>query len=154
MNLLAIVFRFSAILCSEVRWVKKWKIFLLLPLFLLTGCQKAEPAKPKVVQAIRVVCGAEEKIYTREDKMRRILYCLRQMELSGYPSCDPERQIGEEVRVVLEFSDGSREIWYQRCDRFLSPGLRRWQNLRKEEPSLRYLFYLMRSDTVAKGAEN
>ena len=134
--------------------MKKWKIFLLLPLLLLTGCKKNQPAKPKVVQAIRVMCGEEEKVYTREEKMRRILYCLRRIELSGYPNCDPERQRGEEVRMELEFSDGSREVWYQRCDRFLSPGLRRWQNLREEDPSLRYLFYLMRSDTVAKGEKN
>ena len=129
--------------------MKKWKIFLLLTLFLLTGCQGKPSAKPKVVQQIRVTCGGEEKRYTQDGKMRRILYCLRRFSMAGYPDCDPERQKGQEVRVELRFSDGSRGVWYQRCGKYVSPGLHRWRKM-EEDHSLRYLFYLMPSDIVAK----
>lgn len=154
MNLQAIVFSCFAILYSEVRRVKKWKIFLLLPLFLLTGCQKGEPAKPRVVEQIQVRCGDLTRVYTQDDKMRRILCCLRQLELAGYPGCDPERQAGNEVRVELRFSDGSCSIWYQRCGSYVSRDLHRWRQLRREDNSLRYLLYLMGSDTVANGEKN
>ena len=131
--------------------MRKWKILLLLPLLLLTGCQKAEPAKPKVVQQIRIECADVGKVYTQDEKMRRILNSLRRLELVGFPTCDPERQVGNVLRVELLFSDGSRSLWYQRQDRYVSRGLHRWRQLREEDPTLRYLFYLMEPDTVANG---
>ena len=134
--------------------MKKWKIFLLLPLLFLSGCREKEIPKPKVVQQIRVACGEEEKHYTQDGKIRRILYCLRRLSMAGYPDCDPERQKGPEVRVELLFSDGSCRVWYQRCGCFVSPGLGRWRQMQEEEHSLRYLFYLMPPDTVAKEEKN
>lgn len=129
---------------------KLWKIFLLL--FLLTGCGRTETAKPKVVQQIRMSCGEINKVYTRDDKVRRVLYCLRQQETAGYPGCDPERQVGDEVRLELCFSDGTTRVWRQRCGKYLSRNLHRWQCLAQEDHRLRYLLLLMDSDFVAKEA--
>ena len=131
----------------------KWKIFLLLPLFLLTGCEKKEAAKPKVVQQIRVTCGDVSRLYTRDDKMRRVLYCLRRQETAGYAPCDPERLLGEDLRVEMRLSDGTSRVYRQKRGRYVSRDLHRWRNLRDgQDYRLRYLLYLMESDAVANGA--
>ena len=123
-------------------------------LLLFTGCGRAEPARPRVVTAVRVACGETIKEFTRDDKIRRVLYCLRKQEMAGYPGCDPERQTGQEVRVELQFSDGTSSVCRQRCGRYVSKDLHRWQRMAEEDHRLRYLFYLMKSDTVAKAGEN
>lgn len=131
---------------------KLWKIFLLL--LLLTGCGKAEPAKPRVVQQVRVTCGGITKVYTRDDKVRRVLYCLRQQETAGFSPCDPERQVGEEVRVELLLSDGACRVYRQRCGRYVSRDRHRWRRLAEEDHRLKYLLYLMEPDIVANDAVN
>lgn len=137
---------------------RNWKILLMVSLTLiLTGCRAEKLEPTPVVEQIRVTCrqGQEEltRSYTREDKLGRILYHLRLQDYYGYAKTDPERMLGDDLRMELFFSDGSCRVYRQRCDRYLSRDLHRWRNIpQKQGKRLRYLLYLMESDAVANGA--
>ena len=113
----------------------------LLLTCILSGCgggQKEEtaPTAYRVVQRIHITYenGGEtmERSYETQENMQKILNYLRWVKPYGAPGEDPMAQTGEEFRVELHYSDGSRKTYQQRCDRYLRMGEEPWKKIDPE----------------------
>ncbi len=134
--------------------MKRKFLALFLLLSLLTGCCRAEAVPPPVVTAAEVLTLDRGRTltgyYTREEKLRRVLYCLRCQPRRGEASASPAQMAGTRTLIRLTLSDGSVRTCRIRCGRYLSVDGHRWQALGGENRRLAYLLRLMPSDPVAK----
>lgn len=118
-----------------------WKCFslLLLP-FLLTGCKKATHTPPSLVTQVTVTGIIQDSPvqadYSDPQKMEVILFYLRGLESLGRPDRDPERILGDHVRITVTLSDGSCHIYHQRANRFLSRDSQPWQRIDPQKAHL------------------
>lgn len=136
---------------------KAWKFSILfLCVIFLWGCQPKKPQSPRLVTMIRV-SGVHQDIpldviYTQPQKMETLLYYLRSLEELGQAETDPERIMGDRFQITVSYSDGTRQIYRQRADRFLSRNDRPWKNVDPQKASLLYpLLMSMPADHSSKG---
>ncbi len=79
-----------------------------------------------------------EVIYTQPQKMETILYYLRSLEDLGSADTDPERIMGDRFKITVIYSDGSRRLYRQQADRFLSRDDRPWRTVDPQKAALLY----------------
>lgn len=134
---------------------KFFKIFILILCCLgLWGCTDRTPeASPLLVSQVHVLARHQGDTavfqYTHPKKMETILYYLRTLEDQGLAKTDPERIMGDSYRIYLTFSDGSRRVYYQQADRFLSKNAHPWHRINSTKASLLYpLLKSMPSDQI------
>lgn len=109
---------------------KFMKLFcVLLCCLFLCACQKATSA-PRLVTKVTVTDNSGTvRDYADPRKVETILYYLRSLEPLGKPKTDPERIMGESYRIDVVYSDGSKSIYRQRANRFLSRDSHPWQTI-------------------------
>ena len=111
------------------------KIFLsfLFLVFLLTGCEKSPDASPVPRYVAQVdVRGTLQRKYTAPEKMSSVLNYLRLLEGGGSPDTDPERITGDVYEITLSLSDGTRRVYRQRANRYLSRDSHPWERIDPE----------------------
>lgn len=115
---------------------------LLLFCFTLCGCQSNGPQVPRLVTQIQIVGVHQnipvEVIYTNPQKMETILYYLRSLEDLGRADTDPERIMGDRFKITVSFTDGSKSVYRQQADRFLSRDGRPWQAVDPQKARMLY----------------
>lgn len=93
----------------------------------LCGCS-FHPVKPdghgiRVITAITVTYEngplQTQRHYTSDAKMQPILNYLRRIDPYGEPDVDPETTEGSDFHIELNYSDGSRQLYRQKADRFM-----------------------------------
>ncbi len=95
-----------------------------LPLF---GCS-FHPVAPsehgiRVITAITVTYEngplKTRRHYNTDEKMQPILHYLRRIDPYGKPEVNPETLPGSDFHIELSYSDGSRQLYRQKSDRFM-----------------------------------
>lgn len=119
-----------------------WVLFLLF-LFIPGSMRRITTTPvPRLVMQIDVTCTRQEqtlqRYYTDQEKMSAILNYLRLAKDQGPAETDPERILGDAFKIVLHYSDGSRKVYYQRADRYLSREQQRWGKIDPEFGMLLY----------------
>ena len=124
------------------------KYFKLLLLFLgclwLCGCKSkpVQPTAPVLVTQVDIHAQHQGQMasyhYLDARKMEAVLYYLRTLENLGPAKTDPERIIGDSYRIDVIFSDGSRRIYRQQANRFLSRNSRPWHRINAGRAALLY----------------
>lgn len=123
--------------------MKKIIILIFLCCFVLWGCApQKDPSAMRYVRLIGVQ-GTHEgqplsRLYIHPRKMETILYYLRTLEDHELAKTDPERLAGDSYRIYVVFSDGSKSIYYQHSDRFLSRNARPWRQINQANAKLFY----------------
>ena len=123
--------------------MKKFFIVFLLCCFGLWGCApQTDPSPQRYVRLIGVE-GTHEgqpltRLYAHPRKMEAILYYLRTLEDRELAKTDPERYTGDRYRIYVVYSDGTKSVYYQHSDRFLSRNARPW---RQVDPTKAKKFY-------------
>lgn len=113
----------------------KFSTVLLCCLF-LCACQKT-PSAPRLVTQVTVTDGnGQSRDFTDPRKVETILYYLRSLAPLGKPKTDPERIMGENYRIDVAYSDGSKSIYRQRANRFLSRDSHPWQTVDSRKASI------------------
>ena len=115
-------------------------LFLCLLCCLLTGCH-TQPEEPlRLVSRIQIDHTGPNTpahaVYTDATKMETILFYLRHLNPRGHPDTDPERIIGDQYRISISFSDGTRRIYRQQANRFLSVDGHPWKKVDPKKGSL------------------
>lgn len=96
-------------------------------IFSLCGCD-FHPEVPadhgaRVITAITVTYENgplnTRRHYTTDIKMQQILNYLRRIDPYGQPETDPETAGGSDFYIELTYSDGSRQLYRQKADRFM-----------------------------------
>lgn len=121
----------------------KFCLILAFLVLILSGCgQNDTPPAPRLITQVDVTCTRDQqttqKHYTAPEKMSAILNYIRLLEGHGRPETDPERIIGNAFKIVLHFSDGGQQVYYQRADKYLSRCCRPWENIDPEQGALLY----------------
>ncbi len=130
--------------------MKRRIVWLLLPVLLLAGCQKKEPATTRVITRVQVFChsgrDAIYRQYTNQREMQALLNYLRLLNV-GDGSDEAEEDEKLSYKIVLEDNLGSRTIYRQRGSRQLSRNNGPWQSVDGSKGSLLYpLLLLMPGD--------
>lgn len=133
-----------------------WKIFWLVLFVAVSLRSQQAPDRPRyrpiaVVTRVEVSCreGSYQlrRVYTRPEKMEKILNYLRLQKNMGAPMEDPERMLGAAYRILVETSDGTSHIYQQRLDRYLSRDYKPWQKIESEQAGqLRRILQMNRTD--------
>lgn len=131
-------------------------LLILCPLCFLSGCTRRHTLNDadsylRLVVRVDVVgnTGSSilEKTYTHQEKMEAILNYLRLIKQRGPADSDPEQFAGESYTITLHLSDGSKQIYRQHANRFLSKDAQPWRNIDPEHAGFLYpLLQAMPSD--------
>ena len=118
---------------------KVFPVFLLL-MALLSGCDReVVPPQVRVVTRVDVVCNGERgeemlrRQYIQQEKMHAVLNYLRLLDCRDMWDIDPERVQGNAYQITVHFSEGVPNVYYQRCERFLSKNRRPWEKIDSEQ---------------------
>ena len=103
-------------------------LFLLIPLFMLTGC--APKPHYKVVEQIHITSPMGEYRYDAPDKVQKYLYYLRSLKTWGPAELDTLQ--GKQYRITLNYSDGSSRIYRQWGNQCLAIGSGGWKKIRSD----------------------
>lgn len=103
-------------------------LFLLIPLFMLTGC--APKPHYKVVEQIHITSPLGEYRYDTPDKVQKYLYYLRSLKTWGPAELDTLQ--GKQYRITLHYSDGSSRIYRQWGNQCLAIGSGGWKKIRSD----------------------
>lgn len=111
--------------------------FLMLGICLLSGCRQTAPeqTQPKLRTVTRVQISytlgktALQRTYTTDGKIEAVLMYLRLLKEEGRTQIDPERLDGSSSVITLEYSDGKKNVYYQRCEQYLSRNGHPWQKI-------------------------
>ena len=109
--------------------MRKAIIFALLVsmAFALCGCD-LHPQAPsdhgaRVITAVTVIYKngqlQTQRYYNTDQKMQQIMNYLRRIDPYGKPEEDPETASGSDFHIELSYSDGSRQHYRQKSDRFM-----------------------------------
>ena len=117
-----------------MRKYRKFRLILALLVLILSGCsKKGPPPAPRLITQVDVTCTRDgqttQRHYTAPEKTSAILNYIRLLDGHGRPDTDPERILGDAFKIVLHFSDGSRQVYYQRANKYLSRCCRPWENI-------------------------
>ena len=111
---------------------------LLCPL--LTGCRSQSEETLELVTRVQVSGFSQNApfraVYTDPSKMETILYYLRGLDPQGTPDTDPERILGDHYRISISYTDGTRHIYRQQANRFLSFDSHTWKMVDPKKGSL------------------
>ena len=131
-------------------------LLILCPLCFLSGCTRRHTLNDadsylRLVVRVDVVgnTGSNilEKTYTHQEKIEAILNYLRLIKQRGPADSDPEQFLGESYTITLHLSDGSKQVYRQHANRFLSKDSRPWRNIDPEHAGFLYpLLQAMPSD--------
>lgn len=104
---------------------------LLCPL--LTGCRAQTEEPLALVNRIQISGHSHNApfgaVYTNPSKMETLLFYLRGLNPHGTPNTDPERIAGDHYRISISFTDGTRHIYRQQANRFVSVDAHPWQKV-------------------------
>lgn len=119
----------------------------LLCLCLTGSLGPASGPRFPVVTRVDVECRQgpvrQRRHYTDPVKMEWILNYLRMHRSLGPAQTDPDRLEGDSYTIFLELTDGSRLVYFQQADRYLSKDFHPWQ---KVDPAWgRSLYYLLQT---------
>ena len=103
-------------------------LLLLFSLFMLTGC--APQPHYKVVEQIHITSPMGEYRYDAPDKVQKYLYYLRSLKTWGPAELDALH--GDEIRITLQYSDGSSRQYRQLGNQCLSIGSGGWKKIRSD----------------------
>lgn len=120
--------------------MKKYRKFLFLIAilsFFFSGCQtRRAPTPVRLVTQVdvRYRHGQETLLrqYTAPEKMSCVLNYIRLLKGGGSPESDPEQTQGDVCKITLHLSDGSRRVYHQRAERYLSRDLTPWEKIDPE----------------------
>ena len=129
---------------------------VLCALFFLPGCTRRHTLNDadsylRIVVRVDVVDNTgnnmPQKTYTHQEKMEAILNYLRLIKQRGPADSDPEQFVGESYTITLHLSDGSKQVYRQHANRFLSKDSQPWRNIDPEHAGYLYpLLLAMPSD--------
>lgn len=132
-------------------------IAFLLGICLLSGCRQAQPVETVPNSRIVTKVSASyvfgktrlQRSYVRDEKIRSVLMYLRLLKQQGRTGVDPERLEGSSGEITVEYTDGTRNVYYLRSDSFLSRNGRPWQRIDpKQGKWLRPMLESMPSDEL------
>ena len=123
--------------------MKKFCAVLIIVLTLcLSGCfhrTHTEIENWRVVSEITVTCENEgqvtRRIYTSQDKMKRIMHALRDLGQKFTPDVDPETLNIRTYCITLTHTDGSQRIYCTKGDRYIRQCRDKWQEADPEKVS-------------------
>ena len=123
--------------------VKKLFSVFLFCCLALWGCAPQKDTSATCYVRLIYVQGTHEgqpitRQYMHPRKLDTILFYLRTLEDQALAKTDPERIVGDRYRITVVFSDGSKKIYYQQADRFLSRDARPWRQVDREKARLFY----------------
>lgn len=132
-------------------------LFLLLSIFLITGCT---PATNEATEEYRVVTQIDvvyhkapivsEGSFRDPEKMQKILYYLRKISPYGTPTEDPNQVLGSNFYITLRYSDHTEKTYHQRDDRFMRVDGGPWKRIDpKYAVMLSRILGTLQSDTDA-----
>lgn len=139
--------------------MKRWGriLFAILITLSFSGCSgiytQPQP-QCRLVREVHVHCRRGpltiERTYTRDENIQAVMQYLRKLEPTCRATCDPERLLGDVYEIVLERADGSRSIYRQRADRFLSENAGPWRKISvPKDPVLYDILRKTPSDTAS-----
>ncbi len=118
--------------------IRRWFVaFLVLCTGMLCSCRQVQPEqtvpKTRVVTRIQVSythgMTQLQRTYSTNQKMETVLLYLRLIKEEGRAVIDPERLDGASCTITVEYSDGKKNVYYQRGDGYLSRNSRPWQRI-------------------------
>lgn len=132
-------------------------LFFVFLAVILSGCARERAPQqlqqPQFVTQIDVTCRRDQQLlqrrYTAPEKMSGVLNYIRLLESQGNADTDPERVTGDVYKIVVHLSDGSRRVYHQRANRYLSKNARPWQQI---DPDRAALLYPLLEQTGSDGA--
>ncbi len=124
----------------------------VLLVLMLSGCGSIDAqisGTPRLVTRIRASFDSGSlrlhRIYEDDEKMRWVLYYLR--ELDRKEACDAPPPAAEWAEIEVSFSDGSREVYQQWGQEYFRKDEEPWQRIDPEQArELPLLLGLMESD--------
>lgn len=129
---------------------RKWLALLSVLVLLCAGCSRYDLSEShRVVTEIQVICPSDrtQKSYTDPEKMRHILNSLRQIGQLTTPDQDPETLPLGQHQILLTHSDGTKQTWYTKGDRYIRQGNSPWQQADPDLlTQLTHLFQIIPSD--------
>lgn len=141
--------------------MKKYPAILIAVMLcglILSGCSRNHTSRPtepaiRYVTKVDVTCKKDQAAlrwqYTDSEKMEAILLYLRTLRRSGTAQVDPQRVEGDHFEILLHYSDGSRRVYYQHADRYLSQDYKPWEQIdHKQAQDLYPLLESMPSDVL------
>lgn len=142
--------------------VRLFRIFSIL--FLLTAlpagiasADNSQSSIPHFISQVHVVCQRGSVTINREyvqpHKMQAILNYLRTLETNGAADLNPERLMGDSFVITIYDSDGQRQIYRQRANRFLSKNSHPWKKIDPDQASRLYPLLLSMS-TDKRGTQS
>lgn len=126
--------------------MKRRKILAVfcLALALFAGCQRKSHGSKIIVSHITVTYENDgvtlRQEYSAPEAMRTILGVIRMLGDRGRADTDPEVLPGQSYRIVMTHTDGSKELFRTKENRFVRYGRGPWQQVKPE--------YLARLHTV------
>jgi hypothetical protein len=110
--------------------MRRWLILILIAVA-LSGCQmqqgSGESVGRPVIQRIEFTGDSGCKIFTNEEKMRKILNKIRLLGQKFSPEVDPEDIPGEELSLCILRCDGTCQEYRFKDDQYVRQGKRAWQ---------------------------
>ena len=124
-------------------FLKKFFFLFGLLTLIFTGCQPSHTSPSQhLITQVDVTCTREaamfEKHFTAPEKMSSVLNYIRLLEGHGPPKTDPERIRGDVFKIILQFSDGQQQVYYQRADTYLSRCCGPWETIEPDQGSQLY----------------
>ena len=129
---------------------------LVFPLsVLLMGCcrifRQSDHAPYHVVTQVHILYKNEavetQRTFYREENIRHILDYLRYIDPYGIPQEDPGQAQGRTYVITLIYSDGFKQFYEQRADRFFRIGDGAWKRIEPHKAQyLSGLYGMMPSD--------
>ncbi len=128
---------------------------LVIGFVLLIGIWKhwhrPEPG-PRLVSAIEVAYGDRQQIYREPEQMSRILNKLRTLGQRYAPELDPDTLNGATVTISILHSDGSRQQYELKADRYIRQDRKKWQQADPKRIQALMLM-LKKSDTLLENPD-
>lgn len=124
-------------------------IYLFLAAFLLPGCHQAPKPTPltRVVTQAVICMDGIERSYSTSDSVEAILAYLRLLKPHGTPGNMADSP-GSQCDITLVYSDGSRQYFQQRDNRYFLDQDGNWKNIDESKAlGLSKLFHLLTPDT-------
>ena len=109
---------------------RRWLALLCALVLICTGCSRHDlSGNHRVVTEIQVICPNDrtQKSYTDPEKMRHILNSLRQIGQLTTPDQDPDALPLRQHQIQLTHSDGTKQTWSTKGDRYIRQGTAPWQ---------------------------
>ena len=108
--------------------MKRWGCIILIGVLmcLMGGCRRKKAEIPVVCQ-ISVAQEQNEQVYQEPEKMQLILNRLRSLGQCYRPEEDPEVLDSPTVTITLLRSDGVRQQYLLKADRYIRFGQGPWQ---------------------------